>query len=255
MKKVIAILLVLCVAVTLFAAGSVKVGGSFNFITGGTRDLEASLYDADGNKVIPTFALDKGATYKTNGFGFDVACDFDVAKDLVVWADFNMVFGADAKSKIEGSVEESLDDLYKLYKDGVGDKAYKKINVITFGSGVAYKLTLDPVDVKLGGGLFLNRGFGKVGYKNGDIEEYEMFKSINFGLSLYADASYKINKNFGVGLTLMPQIGLFNSTTMTQYDSEGGLDEIPTAVKGEIIAKGLKLSFAMPIVVGVSYSF
>ena len=40
MKKVISILLVLCVAVSLFAVGSVKVGGAFNFVTGATRDLQ-----------------------------------------------------------------------------------------------------------------------------------------------------------------------------------------------------------------------
>lgn len=246
MKKVISILLVLCVAVSLFAVGSVKVGGAFNFVTGATRDF-----------YLEDTKVRDGSTYKSNGFGFDVAGDFDVAKDLAVWADFNMVFGSDAKLE-----DDSLDDSYKNLREDLGDnadKAYKKINMISFGAGVAYKLALDPVDVKLGGGLFLNRVFGKVGYSDASIAffdevvataAYSQFKAINFGIALLADASYKFNKNFGVDFKLMPQIGLYNSSTTTLSIT---VDDVET--KTEYKAKGFKLSYAMPIVVGVSYSF
>ena len=245
MKKVISILLVLCVAVTLFAAGSVKVGGAFNFVTGATRNFTA--YD-NGVKIAD---LDFGATYKTNGFGFDVAGDFDVAKDLVVWADFNMVFGADAKFKLGDFPETSLEDEYKELKDELGNKAYKVVNVISLGAGAAYKLALDSVDVKLGGGLFLDRALGKAGAEeDATTEGYEQFKAVNLGVALYADASYKFNKNFGIGITVMPHIGLYNSAVITNYYKNGGIEE-----KQEYKAKGFKLSYAMPIVFGVSYSF
>lgn len=250
MKKLISILLVLCVAVTLFAAGSVKVGGAFNFVTGGTKDFD-KMY-VDGEEYADFEGWD-AATYKTYGFGFDVAGSFDVSEKLAVWTDFNMVFGTDAKYKVEGDDEISLDEGYEYFKENYDDAAYKKINMISFGAGVAYKLDLNPAEVKVGAGLFFNRAFGKVGAKDDTVDLYTQFKSVNFGVAILADASYKFNQNIGVGLTLMPQIGLYNSTTITYGIDAPSIPEFDDKV--DIKAKGLKLSFAMPVVIGVTYSF
>ena len=55
--------MVLCVSVALFAAtgATVKVGGAFNFVTGGTKDF------ADGEVTID----DSAAKYKSSGIGFE----------------------------------------------------------------------------------------------------------------------------------------------------------------------------------------
>ena len=246
MKKVMAILIVLCISVSLFAIGSVKVGGAFNFVTGGTKDF-----------VSKGETLEKSAaTYKSNGFGFDVSGSFDVGSQLAVWADFNMVFCSDAK--LENDNEKlSLDDKYKgceeaateARKEGYVASAYKNINIIHIGAGVAYKLPVQAVDVKVGGGLFYERGFGKVGmkytYEDESGEDYLEIKANNFGLAFYADASYKFTENISAGITLMPSIGLFNTTTLTMK-----VEETYT-----MKASGLKISFSMPVVIGVFYSF
>ena len=251
MKKILAILIVLCITVSLFAVGSVKVGGAFNFVTGGTKDFVSE------GKTIEKSA----ATYKSSGFGFDVSGSFDVGSQLAVWADFDMVFCSDAKIEVNNEIL-SLDDAYKrseevakeARKEGYVASAYKNINIIHIGAGVAYKLSLQAVDVKVGGGLFFERSFGKVGYKitteNESYEDYIEFKANNIGLAFYADASYKFTENIGAGITIMPSIGLFNTTTISEGEIVNSESEISTQK-----ASGIKISFSMPVVIGVSYSF
>ena len=246
MKKVMAILIVLCISVSLFAIGSVKVGGAFNFVTGGTKDFVSK---GETQK-------DSAATYKSSGFGFDVSGSFDINSQLVVWADFDMVFCSDFTYGINGETE-SFKDIYEraeeyaknARKEGVIASAYKNINIIHIGAGVAYKLPVQAVDVKVGGGLFYERGFGKVGVKatyEGESGDMDLeIKANNFGLAFYADASYKFTENIGAGITIMPSIGLFNTTALTLKAEE------TTTMN----ASGMKISFSMPVVIGVSYSF
>lgn len=252
MKKTLAILIVLCISVSLFAVGSVKVGGAFNFVTGGTKD-----FVREGETIEKS-----AATYKSNGFGFDVSGSFDINSQLAVWADFDMVFCSDLKIELNGETE-SFKDNYETYEEGAkearkaGDIAsvYKNINIIHIGAGVAYKLPVQAVDVKVGGGLFFERGFGKLGFKHSDgtysVEGYEEIKASNFGLALYADASYKFTENIGAGITIMPSIGLFNTTTFTYGNKMTPGESVTMSSK----ASGMKISFSMPVVIGVSYSF
>lgn len=252
MKKVMAILIVLCISVSLFAIGSVKVGGAFNFVTGGTKDF---VYEGKTEEK-------SAATYKSSGFGFDVSGSFDINSQLAVWADFDMVFCSDLELKTNDE-DGKLSDIYKLFQEyekylkehGATASAYMKINVIHIGAGVAYKLPVQAVDVKVGGGLFYERGLGKTGFTatNGEdsIENYVVIKASNLGLALYADASYKFTENIGAGITIMPSIGLFNTTTNTsRYQMNPEEAEISTRK-----ASGMKISFSMPVVIGVSYSF
>lgn len=255
MKKIIAVLVVLCLAMTIFAAGSVRVGGSFNFVTG-----KSAEFDADSEA--PGLAKEK-VGYKTNGFGFDVAGDFDVASNLSVWADFDMVFCKDFKFKVGDSTEVSFNDGYDLIKAGydaakaagaTGDLK-KAINIISMGVGVAYKLDFNPVEVKVGGGLFFERSLA---YLNLDLKYatfYEKstmkYKATNFGIALYGDVKYKFNNQFGLGLTVMPHVGLIN--TFSVEFKNAATDEDPVDAKAS--KTGFRLSFSMPIVVGVSYSF
>jgi hypothetical protein len=243
MKKVITILMVLCVSVALFAsAGSIKVGGAFNFISGGTKDF-----------VLNEITLpDSSSSYKSSGVGFDIGGSFDVSKDLKAWADFNMVFGFDAKLKEVDQTEwSSMNDLYKEFKDLAGDKAYKKLNMISAAAGVAYKLGFDaPVDVSVGGGVFFERVFGRVGAKDESSEIGREFKAINLGVSLYADVEYKFNDNFGIGLTVMPHFGVYNSSTAREIVVVTGTDKSVS-----MTAKGINFSFSMPVSLGATYSF
>ena len=252
MKKSLAILIVLCISVSLFAIGSVKVGGAFNFVTGGTKDFVSE------GKTIEKSA----ATYKSSGFGFDVSGSFDIDSQLAVWADFDMVFCSDLKIEFNGETHSFKED-YETYeelvkearKQGFVASASKMINILHIGAGVAYKLSLQAVDVKVGGGLFFERGYGKIGFKYSDEtysgEGYEEIKASNFGLSLYADASYKFTENIGAGITIMPSIGLFNTTTFTYFNKMTPGESDTTSSK----ASGIKISFSMPVVIEVSYSF
>ena len=104
MRKSICVITVLCLACTLFAGVTVKLGGAFNFVTGGTRDLELKVYN-DGTEIkelAKEYKID--AIYKMHGFGFDLSGDFDVAQNLAVWADFNMVFGNDFRFKTDAAI-------------------------------------------------------------------------------------------------------------------------------------------------------
>ena len=253
MKKIISVLVVLCLAMTIFAAGSVRVGGAFNFMTGKSAEFDADSEVFEKVKV----------GYKTNGFGFDVAGDFDVASNLSVWADFDMVFCSDFKFKAGDSAEVSFNDLYDAMKAeydaaklaGATGDLKKAINIISIGTGVAYKLDLNAVEARLGGGLFFERALAlaklDLKYNDEEYKETMKFKASNFGIALYGDVKYKFNDQFGLGLTVMPHVGLINTFTVEyKVDATG---ETPVDQKDS--KTGFRLSFSMPIVVGVSYSF
>lgn len=249
MKKIISVLVVLCLAMTIFAAGSVRVGGSFNFLVGKSAEF-------DENTEVVGFGISKEKVgYKTNGFGFDIAGDFDVADNLSVWADFNMVFCKDAKYKVGDAEEYSFNDEYEEMKKDLGIKDPKKaINIISIGTGVAYKLELNAVEARLGGGLFFERALASMKFKlveeEVNVEETVKFKTTNFGIALYGDVKYKFNEQFGLGLTVMPHVGLINTTSVETKAVTSGV-----TVNLKDRTTGFRLSFSMPIVLGVSYSF
>ena len=234
MKKLFSILIVLCIAATVFAVGSVKVGGAFGFSAGKTAVVYVSEDPAH-------YELDY--KYKTSGFGFDVSGSYDLSDSLSVWADFNMLFNSDFKYQPNGV--ESYNSIKEMYDDHYKDKegGYIVKNSISGAAGVAYKLALNaPVDVKVGGGLFVER----IRAEYGDAKSTFLYKVINLGLALYADAQYKVADNIGVGLTVMPRLGIYNFMETKMVFSHYDDDE-----KG----KSFQIGFSMPVVVGASYSF
>ena len=259
MKKTVCVLLVLCLCFSLFATMSFRLCGAYNFVTGSTGNIKITTPETSDEKN--TF---KGASYKTHGFGFDVAMDFDVSEKLVVWTDFNVVFGRDFKVKTDAELYIlDMNDAYKdgdwysmkLYYDeenlkGIKD-LYKRFNTISVGAGVACRISLSPVDLKLGGGLFFDRAMGNVGNKSDGTESYIKFRAANFGVALYAGAEYKFGKGFGIGLTVMPHLGLYDSF-LYRYYYKGGL---APAIEAKEKAGCLKFSYSMPVVLGMSYSF
>ena len=216
MKKVLSIMLVLCVAASLFAVGSVRVGAAFDFVSGKTPDFKRN----------ETVLNNSARQYKTSGIGFDVSAKYDLSSDLSVFADFNMTFNFDFKVK-----RATSEDWYSFK-----DKSDKTLNSLSVAAGVAYKLPLAnaPVKVSVGGGLFFERVLAK--------EKYISFNFRHIGLTAYADVTYMINDKIGVGVTAMPRIGLF--------DIDDGTEAL-VPVK----STGFAFSFGMPVSVGASYSF
>ena len=242
MKKTIALLVVLCIAASLFAIGAVKVGGTVEFITGKTNEFKEG--DHTGTK----------ADYKSFGFGFNVSGRFDVTGDISAWTSFGMTFCTDVKFRNDGgtewiSIKDFYDEAKKAVVDGV--KVSKKTNAISVAAGVAVKPNLNaPVEVAIGGGLFFERLIGEVsvsGTVSGESINTTLGMSfINVGVSAYADLAAKINNNFGVGLTIMPRIGLMDFGKLYESDNSYTL---------EYKASGFAISFSMPVVVGVTYFF
>ena len=244
MKKTLTIMLILCIAASVFAVGSVKVGGVFDHIHGKTVYFEDKTY---GSKV----------NYKTFGFGFDVSGKYDVADNLAVWADFNMTFGKNLALKYDGTNSWlTLNDLVAMAEHNLpeGSKVEVTAYNLSASAGVAVKLPVaSNVDVAVGGGVFFNRVFAKVA---GSVPEntnathhYESqtLKYINLGITAYADATYKFTENIGVSVTVMPRLGIYNIAKHSHvWDKES-----PKEYK----ANGFSLSFSTPIAVGVSYSF
>jgi len=246
MKKVISIMVVLCIAASLFATGTLKVGGTFNFVSGKTAKF--SEEDLFGSAWL----------YDTKGFGFDVSAGYDLANGLTSWVDFNMTFNSDIKSKADGSNEwYTLSDLAEEAEALIGNAAKAKTSVtnMSFAAGVAFKLPVaESVEVAVGGGIFADRINVKVTAAKPsnstinstyhDVSYTERY--VNIGITGYADVAYKFTENYGVALKVMPRVGLFN-VSKNSYD-------LDTTVK-TYKATGFALSFSMPVVIGVSYSF
>jgi len=237
MKKLSALLIVLCLAVSLFAAATVKVGGSYESIIGYTNEFK-SAEQADSAKYV----------YKGHGFGFNVATKYSVSGKLATWATFGMSFLSDVKIKPENGTDWlSIKEMYDDMKTYEMDKLSKKTYALYLSAGVAVELPLNaPVEVALGGGISLERVMGQVAAKDGDLEYLFGVKFINVGIAGYAEAAYKINDNIAVGLTIMPRLGILD---FSKYYAES------MGKKFEAKAGGFRLGFSMPVVLGASYSF
>lgn len=86
--------------------------------------------------------------------------------------------------------------------------------------------------------MFEHRGF---------IEEHKETVS-NLGVIGYVEAKYLVAENVGIALTAKPQINVFNFYSVSDKivgDPEPGIEK----------ARGFAFGFAMPVSVGVAYSF
>ena len=246
MKKVITILMVLCVSVALFASVglTVKAGGTFGFTNMNTASKEKYGH------------FDENINVKSNGFGFSSGVQFDLSDNLMVYADFTMLFPSDATLKWEGGMTKTLSELVKEYEKEVyiGKGSYK-INYMSISAGAAYKLDLGlPIRLAVGAGVTVNRAhsyikIAEATWPEADGTDEINISFINIGLNALIDAKYMVTDNIGVGLTVMPQLNLYNISKYTM--SVNG--EVKTQETEE--ANGFKIGFAVPVTVGVSYSF
>ena len=244
MKRVFTILIVLCVSVALFASVglTVKAGGTFGF----TNMNTASKENDD--------QFDKSINFKSNGFGFSSGVQFDLSDNLMVYADFTMLFPSDATLKEENGKPEKISEHVKDLEMSFHGKGSYKINSMSISAGAAYKFDLGlPIRLAVGAGVTVNRAHiyvkvSEAAYPEGATIEYnESF--INIGLNALIDAKYMVTDNIGVGLTVVPQLNLYNISKST--GSVNG--KVRPEGTGE--ANGFKIGFAVPVTVGASYSF
>lgn len=245
MKKVITILMVLCVSVALFASVglTVKAGGTFGFTNMNTASKENDEQ------------FDKSINLKSNGFGFSSGVQFDLSDNLMVYADFTMLFPSDATLKEENGTAEKISELVKDLEKSYHGKGSYKINSMSISAGAAYKFNLGlPIRLAVGAGVTVNsvHNYVKIteaAYPEEDctVEYNESF--INIGLNALIDAKYMVTDNIGVGLTVMPQLYLYNISKAT------GLVNGKVRTEGTGEANGFKIGFAVPVAVGASYSF
>ena len=229
MKKILLILLLLILPFMLFAK-SINVGGgvTFSFITAST---------AESYQVPKVY-------YKSSGLGFDINGSFELNNNLLIWANFDMTFSFDVKYRTNNEVNwVSTKESMKSYS-GYGQLKLS-MNYISFSIGVAYKLDLDrnlPINLALGGGLFFDRQLVKITASNNSSYESITEKYKNLGLSFYMSGKYKLSEDLDFNLILIPHIGLFNIIETSNSDISVQRD-------------GFSLSFSMPIIFGLSYSF
>lgn len=245
MKKVITILMVLCVSVALFASVglTVKAGGTFGF-----TDMNTASKENDDQ-------FDESINVKSNGFGFSSGVQYDLSDNLMIYADFTMLFPSDATLKWENGTEKKLSEYVKeLELSYYPGKGSYKINYMSISAGAAYKFDLGlPIRLAVGAGVTINRAHSyikitEVAFPEGATIEYNE-SLINIGLNALIDAKYMVTDNIGVGLTVTPQLNLYNISKAT--GSVNG--EVRPEGTGE--ANGFKIGFAVPVAVGASYSF
>ena len=245
MKKVITILMVLCVSVALFASVglTVKAGGTFGFTNINTASKEKYGH------------FDETFNVKSNGFGFSSGVQFDLSDNLMVYADFTMLFPSDATLKGEDGETKTLSELVKEDEKIYIGKGSYKINYMSISAGAAYKLDLGlPIRLAVGAGVTVNRAhnyikIAEATWPEADGTDEINISFINIGLNALIDAKYMVTDNIGVGLTVMPQLNLYNISKYTM--SVNG--EVQTPETEEV--NGFKIGFAVPVTVGVSYSF
>jgi hypothetical protein len=277
MKKIFTFITVLLVATAVFASVglTVKAGGAFGF-NSYKSVADCKVEQKGWTFKYETYVVDKALILKSNGFGFDVGVQYDIADKIMIYADFNMLFPKNAKTNVPDDrfdviakdyfdkdvIEKYFDDgLFKVFsleelsadiKDAIGSAVSTEYSFFSVSAGFAYKFDFNAVKLAVGGGVTINKATAKYLYNQfkvelpsyTNIDGYVSFTA--FGLNAMVEAKYMVAKSVGVGVTLIPQVGLYNKAVFHVND-EGRLKDFTS--------QGFKASFAMPIVVGVSYTF
>ena len=243
MKKILSVLLVLCIAATLFAAAgvTVKVGSAFAFFN------EKTVKDTEAYNAVNRF--------KGHGFGFDVEAQYDISDKLLVFASYGKVFPSDINEARDEDGYTGKWESWAESRKNVDEKLnYKiRINFMTITAGAAYKFDFNAFKLAVGAGVTFNRLLAKATYTlkesatmDDPIEETKDVLS-NIAVLGYVEAKYLVAQNVGITLTAKPQLNIFSFYKF--YTKYKGSEPASTELKG------VALGFAMPVAVGVSYSF
>ena len=244
MKKILSVFLVLCIAATLFAAAgvTVKVGSAFAFFN------EKTVKDTE--------AYDTIVKFKGHGFGFDAEVQYDLSDKLVVFASYGKVFPGDVYEALDEDGHTGKWESWAESRKNVDERLnYKiRINFMTITAGAAYKFDFNAFKLAVGAGVSFNRLLAKATYTLkesalmvGYNEETRETLS-NISVLGYAEAKYLVAENVGITLTAKPQMNIYS---FYNYYCKYEGDSTPLDTK----LKGVVLSFAMPVALGVSYSF
>jgi len=239
MKKLFLILAVLLVATALFASVTINAGGTFAF----SDNNPVKFADA----VAP---FNDGFGFKMSGFGFNIDVMEDVSSNLVAYSAVAMVFPKDAT--VDNGTEEFL--LSKRVKQDMDDHPGLSIEYSLYhysvSAGVAYKLDLSAIKLAIGAGLSYNHSVMLIKSVNALLVKEEMkIDYFNIGLNGFIDARFMFNSDIGIGITAVPQIGLFNVAKVKVTSSS------TAAPLTDETVRGFKVNFAIPVSVGVSYTF
>ena len=225
MKKLIAILVVLCVAAAVFAEAGVtlKVGGAFDWFRVRTASDDDALSISD--------------ILKGTGLGVDLGAQCDISDSLLFFSDFNVVFFKDADFRLDqdGSEWTSMRNFY-----GRGDENEVYMNFWSTSFGFTYQFTSGSFDIALGGGLTYNRFWCNMKAEGILLQRLEIEKS--YGFTGYFEAKYMMTKDMGLSLTVKP------SVTLLGYHK--------TVIAGEEVdALSFTVGYAVPVALGLAYSF
>jgi len=242
MKKTIAFIMMICVSVALFASVgiTVRAGGSFGF----------------ANLKTYSDVPEHESRYKVHGFGFDGSVMYDITDKFAVYADFNMLFPKDVVYTDPDGQEFIISERVKevVANDKHYDDGSYGVDYYSISAGSAYKIDLGtPVRLAIGAGISFNHLKSFTLFIKHRTTRDNLTRSVakiyNIGLNAMLNAKFMVNDNLGVGLTVMPQVGLYN-ISIIENSYNGVIDE-----EYSRSVKGFTVSFAMPITVGVSYSF
>lgn len=246
MKKIIALIMLICVSAALFASVgiTVRAGGAFGF-----ANLKTVATGIVGK------VLEKENQHILNGFGFDAGVQYDISDKIMVFADFNMLFPKDGLYISGTGKKWTMSEMAELNGyNGRYDSTYK-IDFYSISAGAAYRLDLGiPVKIALGAGVsfhHLKNTLSAVDHQNtkGDIHYYNISTVDNLGVCVMVGAKYMVTENIGLGLTVIPQVGLYNFSKIESLVE----DDVVENKSGS--SNGFKVNFAMPVTIGASYSF
>lgn len=165
---------------------------------------------------------------KATGFGFEAGVKYDK-----YYVEFNMAFPKDVTIgavKLSKIIQESL---------APGEKAELNVSFFSVSAGYAKKIIFGNFNLTLGGGVM----FKHLSFKASMVEpgyEFIKVKLSSIGLNALIDGRYMFTENIGLGLTLNPQIGIYN-TLVDDHEKYNG--------------EKIGIVLTLPVVLGVSFSF
>ena len=238
MKKVLSILLILCVAASLFASIglTVKGGAGFDYLDQKTVKREEAPH-AYNRFSFTALELQAGIQY-------------DVSSKLFVFTDADFVFPHDSYAKIGDDNSES--DWFLLSVPGTINGNYEKSSFLSLSTGVGYRLDLNVVKLAVGGGVSYSSY--KVIFKDsGAGNHYEItYRDKCIGVTGLIEAKYMLSANVGLTVTAKPQMNIYN---LFSIDVMNNNEADPSSIYNLKQIKGIALGYAIPVVVGVSYTF
>ena len=247
MNRILSLVLMLCVAASLFAATglTVKAGGAF--------DLFSLKTVEDKNK-------ETSYIFKGNGLGFNIGLQYDFNDKVMAYADFTMVFPsdfevtADKNSDYSARFSDWAKDAEEYVETYLGDgKSTHPLFLLDASAGAAYKFDFNPIKLAVGGGAYYNLLLGKITqkgmYYDTEIDYLDVLTFYTIGLSGLIDAKYMVSKDVGIYLTAIPQVGFYSYRSFRFYESGEEQDDLAN------ILYGFNVSFTLPITIGASYSF